>query len=96
MLATSFAIAFPEVGVAGSLAAHYLRAGMKYSGMGRPKDAVAAFQRGLAVAENEPAFLEADDTRTLLHEKLADAAMLAGDPRLAAANYRAALQLAPA
>jgi tetratricopeptide (TPR) repeat protein len=95
MLATSFAIAFPEVGVAGSLAAHYLRAGMKYSGMGRPKDAVAAFQRGLAVAENEPAFLEADDTRTLLHEKLADAAMLAGDPRLAAANYRAALQLAP-
>jgi tetratricopeptide (TPR) repeat protein len=95
MLATSFAIAFPEVGVAGSLAAHHLRVGTKYAEIGRPQDAVAAFQRGLAAAEGELAFAETNDTRTQLHEKLADAAALAGEADLAAANYRAALQLAP-
>jgi tetratricopeptide (TPR) repeat protein len=95
MLAASFAIAFPDVGIVGSLAAHYLRAGMKYGGVGKTKDAVAAFQRGLAAAENESAGAELDATLTQLHEGLADAALLGGDGELAATHYRAALQLSP-
>jgi tetratricopeptide (TPR) repeat protein len=95
MLATSFAIAFPEVGIAGSRAAHHLRVGMKYDGLGRTGDAIAAFQRGLAAAENEPPGPETEDTLLQLHEKLANAAMVRGDLELAATNYRAALKLAP-
>jgi tetratricopeptide (TPR) repeat protein len=95
MLAASFAIAFPDVGVVGSLAAHYLRAGTKYDAVGKTKDAVDAFQRGLAAAENESPGPELDATLTQLHEGLADAAVLRGDSRLAATHYRLALQLSP-
>jgi tetratricopeptide (TPR) repeat protein len=95
MLATSFAIAFPEAGIVGSLAAHHLRVGMKYFGAGKIKEAIAAFRRGLAAVENEPPGPETHDTLLQLHEKVADAAMLRGDFDLAVTNYRAALKLAP-
>ena len=95
MLAASFAIAFPDIGIVGPIAAHYLRAGRKYDGVGKTKDAVAAFQRGLAAAEGESAGPELDATLTQLHEGLADAAVFGGDPELAATHYTAALQLSP-
>jgi tetratricopeptide (TPR) repeat protein len=95
MLATSFAIAFPQVSVAGSLAAHQLRVGLEYFGTGSTEQAIAAFQRGLGAGKNEPPGPETDDTLSQLHEKLADAAMLLGDLNLAATNYQAAMRLAP-
>jgi tetratricopeptide (TPR) repeat protein len=95
MLAASFAIAFPEVGIVGSLAAHHLRVGLKYFGLGNIQQAIAAFQRGVAAARNEPPGPETDDILSRLHQKLADAATLCGDLELATANYQAALRLAP-
>jgi tetratricopeptide (TPR) repeat protein len=95
MLATSFAIAFPEIGVVGSHTAHHLRVGLKYCTAGKTGEALAAFQRGLAAAESEPSDPETHDTLVQLHEKLADAAVRRGDFDLAAANYQATLRLAP-
>jgi tetratricopeptide (TPR) repeat protein len=95
MLATSFAIAFPDVGIIGSLAARHLRIGLKYYGAGRIEEAIAAFERGLAAAETEPAGPESDETITTLHAGLGDSAALRGNFELAAANYRSALRLAP-
>ena len=56
---------------------------------------MAAYRRGLATAGDEVPGCIAVETVSELHAKLGDACMIKGDFECAAANYKAALRLAP-
>ncbi len=89
------AIATSNSGTADSPAAHQLQIGLKLVGAGRPQEAMAAFARGLAAAENASQGPETVETLSQLHAKLADTAMRCGEFNLAGRNYQAALRMAP-
>ncbi|HLJ01699.1 MAG TPA: tetratricopeptide repeat protein [Bradyrhizobium sp.] len=72
-----------------------LRAGLNLYGVGRNGEAIAAFARGLAAAEEAPQGSESIETVSQLHASLADAAQRQGDFNLAGMNYQAALRMAP-
>ena len=84
-----------EADFAEPLVARQLRIGLEHYAAGRMDDAIAAYRRGLASAADEahaciPVEIIAD-----LHSKLGNACMIKGDLESAAANYKAALRLAP-
>jgi tetratricopeptide (TPR) repeat protein len=81
------------IGIASSFAARQLRLGLEFYTAGRIAEAIAAYQSGLVAAEAE----SPGDVETIsdLHSKLGNARMVRGDLELAAANFKAALRLAP-
>src|ERR1700727_1330715 len=85
----------PEADIAGSFVAQQLRIGVEYYTAGRNDEAIVAFRHGLAAAENETPGSVAVETISELHAKLGNACMVRGDLDTAAANYKAALRLAP-
>src|ERR1700742_1071932 len=89
------AVATPDTEAANSNAEQQLQIGLRLSGAGRAKEAIAAFSCGLAVAEAAPPGTESVETISQLHVKLADVAVGCGDFNLAGTNYRAALRIAP-
>jgi tetratricopeptide (TPR) repeat protein len=95
MPATAFVTDLLDADAAGPLAAHQLRIGLEHYGAGRTEQAIAAFQGGLAAVENEPPGVESVEIISELHAKLGNACMIRGDLEAAAANYKAALRLAP-
>jgi tetratricopeptide (TPR) repeat protein len=95
MPATAFAPDLPDADAAGPRAARQLRIGLEHYGAGRTEEAIAAFQQGLAAAGNEPEGSASVETISELHAKLGNACMIRGDLDAAAANYKAALRLAP-
>src|ERR1700722_8981536 len=95
MPATAFVTDSPDAGVVAPLAARQLRLGLEHYSAGRTEEAIAAFQHGLAAVENEPPGVESVETISELHAKLGNACMIRGDLEAAAANYKAALRLAP-
>jgi tetratricopeptide (TPR) repeat protein len=95
MTATAPATSPGETDIAGSFIAQQLRVGLECSAAGRLEEAIAAYQRGLAAAENELPAEAPIETISELHSKLGNACMVRGDLDLAAENYKAALRLAP-
>ena len=95
MQAPAFADASPDCATEGTIAQRHLRLGLELYGEGKAKEAIAAFQEGLAAAETAAPGAESSDTVSELHAKLGDAAASCGDVQLAAINYQAALQIAP-
>jgi len=91
MLATSFAVASPDVGSDGSAVGQHTPPGPEHNDAGAT--AIAAVQPGLAAAE-APSSPSVDATARL-RVKLGDAAMLGGDFEAASLHYRTALQMAP-
>ncbi len=94
-VAATFATRLPEADIAGSFVARQLRMGVEHYNAGRNDEAIAAYQCGLAAAENETPGSIAVETISDLHAKLGNASMVRGDLDSAAANYKAALRLAP-
>jgi tetratricopeptide (TPR) repeat protein len=78
-----------------SFAERQLRVGLQHYAAGGIEAAIAAYQIGLAAAENEPSGHTSVETVWELHSKLGNACMVHGDLEFAAVNYRAALRLAP-
>lgn len=95
MPATAFATASPNVEFVSSLAPQRPRLALEYHDAGKPDEAVAACRLGLAATGKEESDADSIETVSRLRAKLGDAAMLRGDFGLAAANYQAALTLAP-
>ncbi|MDB5603255.1 MAG: hypothetical protein JWP25_155 [Bradyrhizobium sp.] len=95
MTATALAAHAPDADLANSPGSQELRIGQEYYNAGRNDEAIAAFQRGLAAVEAEAAGSGAVKTISELHSNLGNACMVRGDLELAAANYKAALRLAP-
>jgi tetratricopeptide (TPR) repeat protein len=95
MTATALAIGLLDADVGASPVARQLRIGLEYYTAGRIEDAIAAYQTGLAAAENESSCSVSVGTISDLHSHLGNAGMVRGDLALAAANYKAALRLAP-
>jgi Flp pilus assembly protein TadD len=80
---------------AGSFVARQLRSGLEYYSAGGIEEAIAAYQRGLGAVENVAPGHVSVETVAELHSNLGNACMLRGDLESAAANYKAALRLAP-
>jgi tetratricopeptide (TPR) repeat protein len=78
-----------------SLAARQLRIGLQHYAAGGIEEAIAAYQIGLAAAQNGPSGNRSVEIIWELHSKLGNACMVHGDLEFAAVNYRAALRLAP-
>src|SRR5258708_3155273 len=78
-----------------SPAARPLRGGMDHLAAGRIDEAIAAFRRGLADAEDESPRQTSAKIVAELHFKLGNAALIRGDLDMAAENYKTALRLAP-
>src|SRR5450756_146378 len=95
MSATVSATSLSENDNTGPFAALQLRIGQEYYVAGRIEEAITAFRRGLAAVENEAADRVPVETVSELHAKLGNACMVRGDLESAAANYIAALRLAP-
>ena len=95
MTAAALATRPLDTDIAGSLAAQQLRVGLEHYAAGRIDAAIAAYQRGLAAAANEPPGCVSVDTIAELHSNLGNACMVRGDLEQAAANYKAALRLKP-
>jgi tetratricopeptide (TPR) repeat protein len=95
MTAAALATRPPDADIAGSLVARQLRAGLEHYAAGRNDAAIAAYQRGLTAAGNEPPGCVSVETIAELHSKLGNAFMVRGDLEQAAANYKAALRLKP-
>jgi tetratricopeptide (TPR) repeat protein len=93
MTANALATGLPEA--AGSTRARQLRIGLEHYAAGRIDDAIAAYQRGLVAVEAAPADNGPVETISELHSYLGNACMVSGNLELAAASYKAALQLAP-
>src|ERR1700690_2543997 len=94
MSATVFATSLPDAD-GGSLAGRQLRLGREHYGSGRTKEAIAAFQLGLAAVANEPSGSISVETISELHARLGNASFVLGDLESAGENYKAALRLAP-
>ena len=86
MQAPAFANASPDCATEGTIAQRHLRLGLELYGEGKAKEAIAAFQEGLAAAETAAPGAESSDTVSELHAKLGDAAASCGDVQLAAIN----------
>ena len=77
----------------GSLVQQYLRVGQQLFRDGKPMEAIAAFQQGLAEAEK--AGTESVETMSDLYAKLGNVAAANGNFRMASVNFQAALKIAP-
>ena len=96
MTVTALASRLPDdADIAGPFVARQLRIGLECYAAGRIDDAIAAYQRGLATVEDHPQGCAPVETISELHSKLGNACMIRGDLEFAAANYKAALRLAP-
>jgi tetratricopeptide (TPR) repeat protein len=95
MTATALATGLPDADIGALSVARQLRIGLEYYTAGRIEDAITAYQTGLAAAENEPPGSVSVGTISDLHSHLGNAWMVRGDLGQAAANYKAALRLAP-
>jgi tetratricopeptide (TPR) repeat protein/glutathione synthase/RimK-type ligase-like ATP-grasp enzyme len=95
MTTSASAARIPAAEISGAHAARYLHAGKELSAAGRIDDAIAAYRRGLAVAENGPPGFVSTETVAELHSNLGNACMRRCDFELAAVSYKAALRLAP-
>ncbi len=95
MTAAALSTSPGETDIAGSFIAQQLRVGLECYAAGRLEEAIAAYQRGLAAAENELPAETPIETISELHSRLGNACMVRGDLDLAAENYKAALRLAP-
>src|ERR1700686_2823935 len=95
MMAHAFASRPADVEIEGPDAGRQLSIGLEHHAAGRVGDAIRASQRGLAVIESKPPGFVATETISELHANFGNACMVRGDIELAAANYKAALQLAP-
>jgi tetratricopeptide (TPR) repeat protein len=95
MTAAALAACPPDAEIAGSFVAQQLRVGLEHYAAGRIDAAIAAYQRGLAAAGNEPPGCVSVETIAELHSKFGNACMVRGDLQQAAANYKAALRLKP-
>ena len=95
MPATAFAPDLPDADAASPLAVRQLRIGLEHYAAGRTDEAIAALSTGLAAVGNEPPGSVSVETISELHAKLGNACMVRGDLEQAAANYKAALRLAP-
>jgi tetratricopeptide (TPR) repeat protein len=80
---------------AGSQAAQQLHIGLEHYAAGRLEGAIAAYQHGLAVTEQESPGCTSIATVSELYSNLGNACMVHGDLETAAASYKAALRLAP-
>jgi tetratricopeptide (TPR) repeat protein len=85
----------PDIEFAGPDAARQLHIGLEHYGAGRIKEAIEAYQRGLASVESESPGTISVETVSGLHSNLGNACMVRGDLEFAAENYKAALRLAP-
>jgi tetratricopeptide (TPR) repeat protein len=95
MTATALATALPDSNTGASFVAQQLRIGLEHYAAGRINEAIAAYHTGLAAAGKEPSGSISIGTIADLHSHLGNAGMVRGDLALAAANYKAALRLAP-
>jgi tetratricopeptide (TPR) repeat protein len=95
MQAPQFVSDPPEAQAAGSIAQQQLRIGLKLYGEGKASDAIAAFQLGLAAADQASPGAESAETVSELHAKLGSVAAACGDFQLASTSYQAALKIAP-
>jgi Flp pilus assembly protein TadD/glutathione synthase/RimK-type ligase-like ATP-grasp enzyme len=95
MTTSASAARIPAAEISGAHAARYLQVGREHYAAGRIDEAIAALQRGLAVAENRPSGFVAPETVAELHSNLGNACMHRCDLELAAGSYKAALRLAP-
>jgi tetratricopeptide (TPR) repeat protein len=95
MTTSASATRVPEVEISGAHAVRQLDMALAHVAAGRIDEAIAAYQRGLAVAENGPPGFVAVETIAKLHSNLGNACMLRRDLESAAGNYKAALRLAP-
>jgi len=93
MTATSLAIDLPDADA--SFVARQLHIGLEHNRAGMIAEAIAAYQRGLAAAEQDSVGYVSSETIAELHSNLGNACMVRGDIELAADNYKAALRLAP-
>ncbi len=93
MTASAASAANPDIPQ--SLAARALRGGMDHLAAGRIDEAIAAFRRGLADAEDESPRQTSAKIVAELHFKLGNAGLIRGDLDMAAENYKTALRLAP-
>jgi tetratricopeptide (TPR) repeat protein len=85
----------PDAEIASPYAVGQLKIGLEHYAAGRIDEAIDAYQRGLAGVEQELPGSLSVDTISGLHSNLGNACMVRGDLELAAANYKAALRLAP-
>ena len=92
---TATALATYPLDADDSFVARQLHIGLEHYAAGAIEEAIAAYQIGLAAAENKPAGHLSVATISTLHSKLGNACMVRGDLEFAAVNYRAALRLAP-
>jgi tetratricopeptide (TPR) repeat protein len=95
MTVTALATGLPDADTGGPFVARQLRIGLECYAAGRINEAISAYQAGLTVAGNEPPGSISIGTICDLHSHLGNAGMVRGDLGLAAANYKAALRLAP-
>jgi tetratricopeptide (TPR) repeat protein len=95
MTPTALAPSLPDDGSIASSITRQLDIGLEYYTAGRIDEAIEAFQRGLAAAQSISSDRVSHETISELHSKLGNACMLRGDLESAAANYKAALRLAP-
>jgi tetratricopeptide (TPR) repeat protein len=95
MTATVSATSLPDADGAKSFAALQLRRGQEYYSAGAINEATAAYRQGLAAVASEAADHVPVEIVSELHAKLGNACMIRGDLESAAANYIAALRLAP-
>src|SRR6202012_1743642 len=95
MPTTALAPELPDADATGPRTARQLRIGLDHYGAGRTEEAIAAFQLGLASVAHEAPGSVPVEAISELHAKLGNACMMLGDLEAAAANYKAALRLAP-
>lgn len=93
MQTTSLAGTSPNAETEGSIVQKSLRDGVQLFRDGHAKEAIAAFQHGLAEAQK--AGTESAETMSDLYAKLGNVAAACGDFQLASVNYQAALEIAP-
>jgi tetratricopeptide (TPR) repeat protein len=95
MTAAALATSPREADIAGSFIARQLCVGLECYAAGRLEEAIAAYQRGLAAAEQELPGEVSVETISELHSRLGNACLIRGDLDLAAESYKAALRLVP-
>ncbi|WP_426424639.1 tetratricopeptide repeat protein [Bradyrhizobium genosp. A] len=91
---TSLSMALPAPAFGAPSASDLLRAGREHYRRGEIKRAISVFQAGLALAATVSIGVAVDGVADL-HAALANAFMLCDDIGAAAANYKAALRIAP-
>jgi tetratricopeptide (TPR) repeat protein len=95
MMAPALVTRHPDLEISDSQAMRYLRIGLEHYASGRIDEAIGAYRRGLAAAEEEPPGVVSVETVSELHSNLGNASTVRGELEQAAENYKAALRLAP-